>query len=389
MRKEKIIILFTVLVDVVGFSLVIPTLPYYVAEFGASPSTITLLFASFSFCSFLSAPVLGEFSDRLGRRPVLITSIVATAVGWFVFSSAHTIWLLFLGRIIEGIAAGKFSAAQSTMVDLAQDEKERAANLGIVGATFGIGFMIGPVLGGLLSAVSHVFPFWVACGLATINAISALLFLPETHRHREVARPFQINPFVTLLRAGKDPSLRTLYSTWIIFGLSLVTGQSVFALFVKDVFSFSAFQTGLSFAFVGIIVALNQTLLLNKFWLKRFGNRSIQMLMLAVLAASYMLFATKSEWMFYISLLAFGTGQAVLRIVITNIVAGNAGPERRGEAIGVLSALMSACMAVAPVFSGYLFEIDHTVPYIIAVVFLLIGVWIVQRDKQLSLVQIE
>src|SRR5579862_3732043 len=159
MKREKLIIVFTVFVDVIGFGIVIPILPFYVSSFGASPVTITMMFASFSLCAFLSSPFLGALSDRIGRRPVLLISILSTAIGWIVFASANSIVFLFLGRIIDGCAAGNFTTAQSYLVDISRDEKERSANLGIIGATFGIAFIVGPLMGGVLSKVSHAFPF--------------------------------------------------------------------------------------------------------------------------------------------------------------------------------------------------------------------------------------
>jgi len=189
MPKSKITIVFTVLVDILGFGIVIPILPFYVTSFGASPLTVTMLFSAFAFFAFLSSPFLGALSDKMGRRPVLLASIASTAIGWFVFASATSIPLLFLGRIIDGAAAGNFTVAQSAIVDLSKDEKDRSANLGIIGATFGIGFMVGPFLGGFLSTVSHSFPFWVAGGLACLNTMMAYFFLPETHTHRDPQAP--------------------------------------------------------------------------------------------------------------------------------------------------------------------------------------------------------
>ena len=123
MQKQKLIVISSVLVDVIGFGIVIPILPFYVTEFGASAVTVTFLFATFSFFSFLSAPLLGAWSDRIGRRPIFLLSVTSTAIGWFVFASANSLWMLFLGRIIDGCAAGNFTTAQSYMVDLAKDEK--------------------------------------------------------------------------------------------------------------------------------------------------------------------------------------------------------------------------------------------------------------------------
>lgn len=373
MRRETYIVFFTVLVDVVGFGIVIPILPFYATEFGVSPTVVTLLFASFSFFSFLSAPLLGTLSDRIGRRPVIILSIISTAIGWFVFASATAVWMLFLGRIIDGAAAGNFTSAQGYMVDIAKDEKERTRNLGILSAIFGVGFLLGPILGGLLSRVSHVFPFWVAGVLASVNAVSAILFLPESNRNRSTEKMIDYHPLTPLIRAWRDKPLRPLYVTWTTFALAFVIGQSVFALFVKEVFGFSAFATGMAFAVVGVVVVINQAFLLQRFWLKRFEEARLQVVMLIILVFALLCIAVEILPLFYVGLLGLGTGQAVLRVVVTSQVAGDAGPSRRGETIGILSAIMSASMVVAPVVAGVLFEIDHVVPYILAIVVLLLG----------------
>jgi predicted MFS family arabinose efflux permease len=369
-QKEKVIIIFTVLVDVIGFGIVIPILPFYVTEFGVSPLIVTLLFASFSFCSFFSAPLLGALSDRFGRRPMMIMSIISTAVGWFVFASATTVPMLFVGRIIDGIAAGNFTTAQSYIVDISRDEKERTANLGLISAVFGVGFLLGPIVGGIASKVSHAFPFWLAGSFAAINAVSAFFFLPESHTVREQSKPIRFDPVSPLLRAARDVQLRPVYITWMMFALAFVTGQSVFALFVKDIFGFTAFETGMTFTLIGVVVVLNQVVLLKRFWMKRFSDGALVLVMLAILAIALLLIATESLPLFLTALLGLGTGQAVLRVVITSQVAGAAGAMRKGETIGILSAIMSASMVVAPILAGYLFEIDHAIPYFSATGFL-------------------
>ena len=375
MQRQKLIVISSVLVDVIGFGIVIPILPFYVTAFGASAVTVTFLFATFSFFSFLSAPMLGAWSDRIGRRPIFLLSVTSTAIGWFVFASANSLWMLFLGRIIDGCAAGNFTTAQSYMVDLAKDEKERSANIGLIGAAFGIGFILGPLIGGALSKVSHSFPFWIAGALATTNAVAAFFFLPETHHKRDAHSPMNFNPLAPLVRAAQDKKMRPLYFTWSFFAFAIVTSQSVFGLFVKDVFGFSAFQTGMMFTMVGVIVVLNQGFLLKKFWLEKFSEARLEIIMLIVLAISSLMVSTEILPLFYLSFIGSGTGQAILRVVITSQAAAAADPAKKGETMGILSALMSAYMVVAPVLSGYIYEIHHSGPYILSSVLLILGVY--------------
>jgi len=382
MKKQKLIILFTVLVDVIGFGIVIPILPFYVTEFGGTPFVITAMFASFSICAFLSAPLLGAISDRVGRRPVLIISILSTAIGWFVFAGANSIPLLFLGRIIDGAAAGNFTIAQSYIADISGDDKDRSANLGLIGAVFGVGFMLGPLLGGILSTVSHAFPFWIAGGLALANTVTAYFFLPETHHHRGEARPLSFNPLRPLQRAMVDTRLRPLFLTWLMFTLAFVTSQSVFALFVKDVFQYNSFMTGMLFTGTGVIVAINQTVFLKRFWLKHFSESSLEIGMLAAIAVSGILAASKLLFLFYVSIVLNAIGQSVLRVVVTSQVAGKADPKMKGETLGILSSIMAASMATAPLIAGMLFELKNVLPFLVASGYLTTGLVIAIRHRR-------
>jgi MFS family permease len=380
--KEKLVILLTVLVTVIGFGIVIPVLPFYVTEFGASPSTITFMFASFSLVSFLAAPFLGDLSDRIGRRPVLIGAITLTAVGWVVFAGAGSIPMLFLGRMIDGAGAGSLSITQSYLVDLSKDEKERAANLGLIGAAFGIGFMLGPMLGGMLSTVSHAFPFWVAAGLATLNAIFAYFFLPESLKVFRTEGRVNVHPLRPLMRAIRDRELRPLYVSWVMFSLAFVTSQSVFALYVHSVFGFDSLQTGSSFTAMGLIVAVNQAVLLKYVWLRRFTERTLEVLMLWFLMLGLLAFTVPSLWAFALAAILMSTGQSVLRVVLTSQVAGAADPTTKGQTLGILASLMSATMALGPMAAGPLFEITETLPYFVAAGYIAIALIAARQFSQ-------
>lgn len=365
--------MFTVFVDVIGFGIVIPILPYYVKSFGADALQTTLMFSAFSFFSFLSSPFLGAMSDRIGRRPILIVSILSTAIGWIVFASANSIAFLFVGRIIDGVAAGNFTTAQSYLIDISKNEQERTSNLGLIGATFGIGFMVGPVIGGLLSNISHAFPFWFAGGLALINSISAYFFLPETHHQRDAVQKINFNPLKPLMRAAADKKLRPYYITFLLFALSFVTYQSVFALYSNAVFGFTAFTTGVLFTCGGVVLTLNQTVLLKRVWQKYFSNSILEIGGIVLLGIGLLLLAFKSLTLFLIGLVFNSLAQSILRVVITSEVAGHTEQRSRGETIGILGAIMSAAMVVGPVISGAAYEMNLIYPYLIGAGYMLVA----------------
>jgi MFS transporter, DHA1 family, tetracycline resistance protein len=381
MQREKLIVLFTVFVDVIGFGIVIPILPFYVGSFGASPFVITLLFASFAFFAFLSSPLLGALSDKVGRRPILIVSITSTALGWVVFAGAGSIPFLFLGRIIDGMAAGNFTVAQGCLVDMARDEKERSSNLGLIGAAFGVGFMIGPVLGGVLSTVSQSFPFWCAGGLATINALLAFFFLPETHKRRDPHAAISFNPLLPLARAAVNKKLRPLFLTWLFFAIALSASQSVFALYGQHAYSFDSFTTGLIFAATGVFAVINQTVLLRGVWLKYFTESQLEVIMIIFLGVSFVLLGSDILALFYIGLPLFATGQSVQRVVITSEITGRTDPLMKGEALGIMTSLMAASMVVAPIIGGALFEIHDGYPFFLAATLMLISLVIAIRYR--------
>jgi len=194
LKTIKYIISFTVLVDVLGIGIIIPVLPFYVKSFGLSPAGMTILFSAFSLCSLFSTPILGSLSDKYGRKIILAISLASTSLGWFVFAFAPSILWLFVGRIIDGLAAGNFSTAQGVLSDIAKDEKQRSENFGLIGALFGIGLIVGPALGGLLMSISHNASFIFVGILSFVNTILMLIFLPETNLNKRKEATINFNP---------------------------------------------------------------------------------------------------------------------------------------------------------------------------------------------------
>jgi MFS family permease len=218
MLKQKLTIFFIILLDVIGLGIILPTMPLIVNEYGASPLVASSLFGVFALFSFFSGPMLGALSDRLGRRPVLIVSLLGTAAGWAIFIFAfyfreYFLPIIFFARIVDGVTAGNIATAQSYLVDIARNDKERTTNLGLMGAAFGVGFVIGPALGGALSQIIPLMPFYFATALGLINALAAFLFLQETH-HRRSTKKMTLNPFVPMIKVLKHHHMRFLFLIW-------------------------------------------------------------------------------------------------------------------------------------------------------------------------------
>jgi len=367
--KTKALILLTVFIDVIGVGIVIPILPFYVARFSGSPMLITSLFAVFALCSFFSAPVIGALSDRVGRRPLLIASIFSTAIGWFVFAAAPNILFLFIGRIIDGIMAGNFPIAQSYLSDIAKDDKERTANLGLIGAVFGVGFILGPFLGGFLGQWGHAVPFWCVGFLALGNAILALFTLPETHQGIHTGK-ISINPFVPVVRAVRDKEIRVNYAAWFLFGLAIAGFQAVFALYMRDIFHFNEFVSGSIFGLVGVIIVINQGFAMKHVWLKHFKEPTLELGMLFVFIIGFLLLGTNVLAIFGIALIFTTFGQSVLRVVMTSQVVGFAGRQKRGEVLGIMASITSLSMTVSPFIAGFLYERSARLPFYISALYL-------------------
>src|SRR5215510_1022461 len=177
MTRPLLIIFLTIFVNLIGFGIIIPLLPFYAEKFGASPIVIGLLFAIFSLCQLVASPALGDLSDRYGRRPVLVFSLAGTVVSFVMLALAHSIVMLFLARIVDGLSGGNISTARAYVADVTET-KDRAKAYGLIGAAFGLGFIMGPALSGLLARISYTAPIWAAASVTLVATIMAWAWLP-------------------------------------------------------------------------------------------------------------------------------------------------------------------------------------------------------------------
>jgi DHA1 family tetracycline resistance protein-like MFS transporter len=376
--KTKPLILFTIFIDVLGIGIIIPVLPFYVRSFGVSDAVVTILFATYALLSFMSAPFLGALSDKIGRRPVLIGSIISTAIGWLVFAKAKTVTWLFLGRIIDGFAAGNITTAQTLLADIAKDDKERTVNMGLFGAIFGVGFIVGPAIGGLLAHWGTSTPFWFVGILAAINALLAYFFLPETHHTKHTDKIMSLNPFKPIIDGFKNKEMRLVFFVWLLFGVALSVQQGTFALYVNKLFGMNATQTSLLFGAIGIMILINQMVLLKKVWLKHFHKKALALIMLVTFGVGMIMQSVPMLVVFLVGMIFATIGQGNLRTVFGSIIS-SFNPDKRGEYLGISTAIMSLAMIIGPLVATVTYINHPALPFIIAGALSFIGWWMMRR----------
>src|ERR1043166_1281123 len=340
-RSPLLVIFITVFIDLVGFGIVIPVLPFYAeaTRFGATPSQVGLLFASYSVMQLVFAPVLGRLSDKYGRRPILLASLLGTALGFLILGFATTLWMLFIGRIIDGISGGNISTAQAYIADVTTKEN-RAKGMGLIGAAFGLGFVFGPAIGGILSRWGINVPFLFAGGLAFANAILLYFTLPDTVTPDHPARVSAASgrSWKQLLSALRQPALASVMAIYFlgIVAFSIIT--ATFSLFMMFRLGYDAFHNGWVFAFVGIISAAIQGGLIGKL-VNWFGEPFLVILGGLLFSASLLAIPFVTPASGLAALLALGAataiGQALSAPSLSSLASKTASAGEQGGVLGV------------------------------------------------------
>jgi MFS transporter, DHA1 family, tetracycline resistance protein len=268
MQNNKLLasIFLIVFIDLLGFSLILPLLPYYAKTFNANSTVTGLLVASYAVMQLFGAPILGRLSDRFGRRPILLISILGTFIGFLLLGFARSLWMLFASRIIDGLTGGNLTVAQAYIADVT-DAKSRAKGLGMIGAAFGLGFIIGPVTGGVLSQWGYAVPALAAAGLTLINLVLVAAWLPESLTAAKRAEMTEKRPPITLkamLNALQRPFTGPLLISRFFFGLAFAIFQTIFSLYALSRFNLTAAQTGYILTYVGVLSVFTQGFLVGR-----------------------------------------------------------------------------------------------------------------------------
>ena len=368
--RPLLIIFLTIFVNLVGFGIIIPLLPFYAESFGASPLVIGLLFAVFSLCQLASAPALGDLSDHYGRRPVLIFSLLGTVISFAMLALAHSVAMLFAARIVDGLSGGNISTARAYVADVTEP-KDRARAYGLIGAAFGLGFILGPALSGLLAGISYTAPIWAAAAVTLVATLMAWLWLPETvHRARAgVGNPFRFLPGLL-----QRPIVRRVLAMDFVYWFAFAMFQTTFALFAARRFGFDAARTGYFFAAFGIIGAIIQGGFIRPI-VARIGDKPTFRLGLGFGAAGLVgAAAAHSVPAFAVALvpLAFGIGFG--HPTISSLVSRVARGDEQGRVNGAASAVESLGRTIGPVWgNASLQQYGEATPYVSAAAFLMLA----------------
>ncbi len=355
-------IFITLLIDVIGFGLIIPVIPKLIEDLTGNTSVGNaadyggLLTTAYAVMQFFFAPVLGSLSDQYGRRPVLLFSLFGFGIDYLFLSFAPSIGWLFVGRMIAGITGASFTTATAYIADISTPEN-RAQNFGMIGAAFGLGFVIGPMLGGLLGEIGPKIPFFVAAGLALTNWVYGYFILPES-LDKSLRRPFEwrrANPLGSLLQLKKYPAVAGLVVSFVLIYLAAHAVQSNWSFFTIEKFKWTPKMIGISLGLVGLLVGGVQGGLV-RIVNPKLGNEKSVYLGLALYSLGLLLFAFASEsWMMFVFLVPYCLG-GIAGPALQSIISGNVPKNEQGELQGALTSLISTTSIVGPFIMTHLFS---------------------------------
>lgn len=377
-----------------GLTIVNPVIPFMVEQYTKNTqqqaTTVTLLSAIYAFSMFLAAPMLGALSDRFGRKIILISSLFGSAIGYYLFGFGGALWILFLGRIIEGLTGGEISAILAYFADLTPIES-RTKYFGWISATVGIGTAAGPLIGGFLAQYGPATPLYVASFLSLSNAVYGYFFMPESLTKRERTRNLslqQINPFKQLQLVFTFRSVKWLLITGFLIWLPNGSFQAIFAQFSIDTFHLSPIIIGFTFSLIGVMDIFAQLLImpiLLKFWRE---NQIITMgitsemigYSVIILSAFY-----SSIPCFIISMVFFGLGDAIFSPSYNGLISTYASKEDQGKIQGASQSIQALARVIGPMIGGQLYAtFHHTMPFIIGFILLGLATFIVKPKVKRS-----
>ena len=362
--KRLLIIFFTVFIDLVGFGIIIPLNPYLAEAFGATPLMVGILMSVYSLMQFICAPLWGQLSDRIGRRPVILWSLLGGALAHLGFACATSYSGLLLARGFAGLFGGNLSAAMAYIADVT-DEKNRSKGMGLVGAAFGLGFILGPLIGGVFAIVGmrlganpplgQSFPALIAAAIAFINFTCALKFLPESRRPGSSAR-LGGSRFARIWRALATPTLGILMLLTFINTFAMAHMEASLFLLVQDKFGWSLGRASLGFGYIGVIMTFTQGFLIRRM-MPRAGEPAVLIAGLTLSAIGFALIGVSGSIpLLAVAVTALGFGNGFVHPALNGSVSLVSGRDVQGNNLGVAQSLSSLARILGPATGGLLYQ---------------------------------
>ena len=378
------VLFLAVLVDLVGFGIVLPLLPFYARDFGADGLQVGLLVTVYSLVQLVMAPLWGRISDRVGRRPVLILGLLGSGAAYAVFANADSLAMLFLSRIVGGIGGSTIPVAQAYIADVTPPSR-RAGNMGLIGAAFGLGFVIGPALGGIMASVSPgspAAPGYTAAALCLANALVAVLCLPESRRQDATARTPRFNLRAALGQVASSRQIRITLAGYLCITMAFSTLQPTLSLLASERFAMGARQAGYLFALLGIVSVIVQGGLVRRL-VPRIGERRLLRISALPFGAGLVVLGLSSTTPVLLAglvLVGVGYGGAVPSIL--GLLSRETDPERQGAVLGIGQSVGSLARVIGPTMAGALFDVRLALPYLAGALLIAAGAALTARLAQ-------
>ena len=365
------VIFVTVFIDLLGFGIIIPLLPYYAESFGASAFAVGMLGTSYSLMQFLFAPLWGRWSDRIGRRPIILVGLLGSGASYLMMAYAHSMALVFAARVLGGIAGANVSTAQAYIADVTTPEN-RAKGMGLIGAAFGLGFIFGPAIGGVLSRWGAATPMYFAALLSLANFIAAWFLLPESRRGS--GRAPATGRMALVRHALARPELALLLSLFFIVTSAFSGFEATFALYAERRFGFTALSIGYVFAFIGVVLSTVQGLLVGRA-VKRFGERRVVPFAVAAIGLGLALVPVAGSIPVLLAVLGLlAAGMGFNGPSLTAMISKLAAADEQGGMLGLAQSLSALGRIVGPAWGGFLFDrFGIGVPYLSAAVIMVVA----------------
>lgn len=378
-KRAFTIIFLTVFIDLLGFGLIIPILPNYAKTLGASDAEFGFIAAVFSLLNFIFTPFLGAYSDRIGRRPIILVSVFMNMVGYILFAHAFALPLFIFSRVLNGIGSSNISAAQAYIADISSPEN-RTKMMGMIGAAFGLGFIFGPLFGGLLKTAYGIEGLgYSAAALCLVNLVSVYFLLPESNKNLNKDAPIKFVPIDDYKKAFSKPVLRELMWLWVIYVLAFAAMQTVSALLWKEQYGFDEKHIGYLFGIIGVASVIVQAGLIGRLN-SAFGEKKLLIIgsVLMIIGLGTVPFVPHQNFWFWavVNICFISLGNGCLTPSITALVSKITPPEEQGRMLGLSQSVGSISRILGPAMSGIFYGWYYALPYLVSGALMVVGLYL-------------